>query len=54
MASYLQADAIGRTCDEGRGHLWLTFLTPGLVAVTAEEAHTPFWTFLPHRPDREK
>lgn len=54
MASYLQADIIGRPSDEGRGHLWLTFLTPGLAAVTAEEAQIVFCTFLPHRPDREK
>lgn len=54
MASYLQADTMGRPCDEGRGHLWLTFLTPGLAAVTAEEAQIPFWTLLLHRPDREK
>lgn len=54
MALYLQAGTMSRPHDEGRGDLWLTFLTPGLAAVTAEEAQIPFWTFLPNRLDREK
>lgn len=54
MASYLEADTMGRPCDQGRGHLWLTFLTPGLAAVTAEEGQIPFWTFFHHRLEREK